>query len=98
MSGNSFALALLGLALFYVSFEFALIAMMTYMGGFSGCTGHSASSNVGSVFHGKVGSLVGPGLYQSGFWFTCLTSVILNVAAFLIFYFFLKRSKLSLAV
>jgi predicted MFS family arabinose efflux permease len=100
MSGNSFALALLGLALFYISFEFALIAMMTYMSEiFPAARATVLAVTVAMFSMGRLGgSLVGPGLYQSGFWFTCLTSVILNVAAFLIFYFFLKRSKLSLAV
>ena len=100
MSGNSFALALLGLALFYISFEFALIAMMTYMSEiFPAARATVLAVTVAMFSMGRLGgSLIGPGLYQSGFWFTCLTSVFLNLAALLVFYFFLKHSKPSLAV
>lgn len=100
MSGNSFVLALLCLALFYISFEFALIALMTYMSEiFPAARATVLAVTVAMFSMGRLGgSLIGPGLYQSGFWFTCLTSVVLNLMAFLVFYFFLKRSKLSLAV
>lgn len=100
MSGKSFAFALLSLALFYISFEFALIAMMTYMSEiFPAARATVLAVTVAMFSMGRLGgSLIGPGLYQSGFWFTCLTSVILNLTAFLFFYSFLKRSKLSLAI
>jgi len=100
MSGKSFALALLCLALFYISFEFALIAMITYMSEiFPAARATVLAVTVAMFSMGRLGgSLIGPGLYQSGFWFTCLTSVFLNSAALLVFYFFLKHSKPSLAV
>lgn len=100
MSGNSFAFALFCLVLFYISFEFALIAMMTYMSEiFPAARATVLAVTVAMFSMGRLGgSLIGPSLYQSGFWFTCLTSVILNVVSLLFFFFFLKRLKPKLAV
>ena len=98
MSGKSLVLALICLALFYVSFEFALIALMTYMSEiFPPARATVLAVTVAMFSMGRLGgSLLGPGLYQSGFWFTCLTSVFLNMAAFLLFFIFLKRGKPNL--
>ena len=100
MSAKSFALALLSLALFYISFEFALIGMMTYMSEiFPTARATVLAVTVAMFSMGRLGgSLVGPGLYQSGFWFTCLTSVFLNLASFLLFFFFRKHASPKLAV
>jgi predicted MFS family arabinose efflux permease len=99
MSGKSFAFALICLVFFYISFEFALLALMTYMSEvFPAARATVLAVTVAMFSMGRLGgSLIGPSLYQSGFWFTCLTSVILNVAALLFFNFFLRRSKPSLA-
>ena len=95
MSGKSFTLALICLALFYISFEFALIALMTYMSEiFPAARATVLAVTVAMFSMGRLGgSLIGPGLYQAGFWFTCLTSVFVNLAALLLFFGFLKHSK-----
>ncbi len=100
MSGNSFTLTLICLALFYISFEFALIALMTYMSElFPAARATVLAVTVAMFSMGRLGgSLLGPGLYRSGFWFSCLMSVFLNLAAFLLFFVFLKRTKPILAV
>jgi predicted MFS family arabinose efflux permease len=100
MSGRSFGLALLGLVLFFISFEFALIALMTYMSEvFPVARATVMAVTVAFFSLGRMGgSLIGPSLYHAGFWFTCMTSVFLNLSAILIFYFFRNRASTKMIV
>ena len=100
MSGKSFTLALICLALYYISFEFALIALMTYMSEiFPAARATVLAVTVAMFSMGRLGgALMGPGLYQSGFWFNCLAAVFLNLAAFFLFFFFRNRASPKLAL
>jgi predicted MFS family arabinose efflux permease len=100
MSGKSFGLALLGLILFFISFEFALIALMTYMSEVFPIARATVMAVTVAIFSlGRMGgSLIGPSLYLAGFWFTCMTSVFLNLSAILVFYFFRNRASTKIIV
>ncbi len=90
---QSFILTLVGLALFYISFEFALISMMTVMSEVF----PSARATVMALFLSVIsigrmgGALAGGGLYAISFWAVCLSSVVLNGLAILL----IQRIKLS---
>ena len=82
----SFGLALTGLALFYVSFEFALISLMTAV---SEVLPHARAAVlsllIAALSLGRMlGPLFSPALYQSSFWLVCLAAAALNAGAVLL--------------
>ncbi len=82
----SFGLALAGLALFYVSFEFALISLMTIV---SEVLPHARAAVlsllIAALSLGRMlGPLFSPALYESSFWLVCLAAAALNAGAFLL--------------
>ncbi|MEA4811478.1 MAG: MFS transporter [Anaerolineaceae bacterium] len=90
-----FSIALLALSLFSISFEIALIAFMTYMSELMPSARATVMAITIATFSlGRMGgSLIGPSLYRSGFWFNCATAVLLNLASILFFRFFQHKSN-----
>jgi len=80
---KSFGLALAGLAIFYVSFEFALIGLMTTASEVMPSSRAAvlailmASLSLGRM----LGPLFSPSLYQVSFWLVCAAAALLNAAA-----------------
>jgi len=85
LTRSSFGLALTGLSLFYVSFEFALISLMTVV---SEVLPHARAAVLAILMAAlsigrMLGPLFSPSLYQSSFWLVCAAAAVLNVGAFL---------------
>ena len=86
LTRTSFSLALVGLALFYVSFEFALISLMTTV---SEVLPNSRAAVLAILMAAlSIGRLLGPlfspGLYQNSFWLVCAAAAALNAGAVLL--------------
>jgi MFS family permease len=77
-----------------------LIALMTYMSEIFPVARATVMAVTVAFFSlGRMGgSLIGPSLYHPGFWFTCMTSVFLNLSAILVFYFFRNRASTKIIV
>ena len=86
LANRSLALALIGLALFYISFEFALISLMTIasevMPNFRAAV---LAVLMASLSLGRMlGPLFSPSLYQVSFWLVCAAAAVLNIGAVLL--------------
>jgi MFS family permease len=72
-----------GLGFFYVTFEILMVSAITLMSEVmpsaraTMISATLAGFSIGRMF----GDLVGPGLFNMGFWVTCLVAVLLNLAA-----------------
>ena len=82
-TGESLGLAMGGLGFFYITFEILLVSAMTLM---SEVVPTARATMLSATLAGfsigrMLGDLVGPSLFNVGFWVTCLAAVVLNLAA-----------------
>lgn len=82
-TGGSLGLAMGGLGFFYITFEILMVSALTLMSEVmpsaraTMISATLAGFSIGRMF----GDLVGPSLFNVGFWATCLAAVLLNLAA-----------------
>jgi predicted MFS family arabinose efflux permease len=83
LTGGSLGLAMAGLGFFYVTFEVLLVSALTMMSEvMPSARATMLSATIAGFSIGRmVGDLIGPGLFEIGFWATCLAAVLLNLAA-----------------
>lgn len=95
LTAKNLTLALLGLGFFYITFEFALISGLTMMSEvLSSARATVMAATLAAFSLGRmVGALVGPGLYDIGFWAACMGAILLNIVS--TFFLFQVRLKLS---
>ncbi|QRN82905.1 MFS transporter [Chloroflexota bacterium] len=81
--GGRLNLAMVGLGFFYITFEILLVSALTLMSEVMPSTRATMlSATLASYSIGRMmGDLIGPTLFNIGFWATCLAAVLLNVAA-----------------
>lgn len=86
LGGQKLWLAIMGLALFYITFEFALISLMTLMSEVvPNARATVIAATIACFSLGRMlGALVAPGLYGVSFWASCLAAVGLNFIAMLL--------------
>lgn len=82
-SGGSLGLAMVGLGFFYITFEVLMVSALTLMSEVMPVARATmlSATLAGFSIGRMLGDLVGPGLFNIGFWATCLTAVLLNLAA-----------------
>ncbi len=81
--GGRLNLAMVGLGFFYITFEILLVSALTLMSEVMPTTRATIlSATLASYSIGRMmGDLIGPTLFNIGFWATCLAAVLLNMAA-----------------
>ncbi len=81
--GGRLNLAMVGLGFFYITFEILLVSALTLMSEVMPSTRATIlSATLASYSIGRMmGDLIGPTLFNIGFWATCLAAVLLNMAA-----------------
>ena len=91
LTHENLSLALIGLGLFYITFEFALISTMTLMSEvMPQARATLMAATVASFSLGRMfGSLVAPSFYRISFWAVCLAAVAFNLFSLI----FLKKIK-----
>jgi predicted MFS family arabinose efflux permease len=82
-TGGSLGLAMGGLGVFYITFEILMVSALTLMSEVMPAARATMLSTTLACFSiGRMlGDLAGPGLYNVGFWATCLAAILLNLAA-----------------
>ena len=82
-TGGSLGLAMGGLGFFYITFEILMVSALTMMSEvMPAARATMLSATLAGFSIGRMlGDLVGPGLFEVGFWATCLAAVVLNLAA-----------------
>ena len=82
-TGEKLGWALVGLGFFYITFEVAMVSMLTLMSEVMPATRATmvAATIAGCSLGRMLADLFAPSLFGIGFWLSCLTAVILNVAA-----------------
>jgi predicted MFS family arabinose efflux permease len=82
-TGGSLGLAMGGLGFFYVTFEILMVSALTMMSEvMPAARATMLSATLAGFSIGRMlGDLIGPGLFEIGFWATCLAAVLLNLAA-----------------
>ena len=81
--GGKLNLAMIGLGFFYITFEVLLVSDMTLMSEvMPSARATMLSATLAGFSIGRmIGDLIGPSLFNIGFWATCLAAVVLNLAA-----------------
>jgi predicted MFS family arabinose efflux permease len=81
--GGNLVWAMVGLALFFISFEIALVSAMTLMSEvMPDLRATMMAATVAGFSLGRMlGDLIAPGLYSISFWAVCLTAIALNFLA-----------------
>ena len=81
--GGKLNLAMVGLGFFYITFEVLLVSDMTLMSEvMPSARATMLSATLAGFSIGRmIGDLIGPSLFNIGFWATCLAAVVLNLAA-----------------
>ena len=81
--GGKLNLAMVGLGFFYITFEVLLVSDMTLMSEvMPSARATMLSATLAGFSIGRmIGDLIGPSLFNIGFWATCLAAVLLNLAA-----------------
>ena len=82
-TGGTLSLAMIGLGFFYVTFEVLLVSALTLMSEvMPSARATILSATLAGFSVGRMtGDLIGPGLFNIGFWATCLVAIVLNLAA-----------------
>jgi predicted MFS family arabinose efflux permease len=82
-TGGSLGLAMGSLGFFYITFEILMVSALTLMSEvMPSARATMISTTLAGFSIGRMfGDLVGPGLFNMGFWVTCLVAVLLNLAA-----------------
>jgi DHA1 family inner membrane transport protein len=83
LTGDALGLSMAGLGFFYITFEIVLVSAMTLMSEVvPSARATMLSATIAGFSLGRMlGDLVGPGLFEIGFWVSCLTTVVLNLIA-----------------
>jgi len=83
LTGRILGLSMAGLGFFYITFEIVLVSAMTLMSEVvPSARATMLSATVAAFSLGRMlGDLVAPGLFQVGFWASCLLTVALNLIA-----------------
>ncbi len=83
LTGRVLGLSMAGLGFFYITFEIVLVSAMTLMSEVvPSARATMLSATVAAFSLGRMlGDLVAPGLFQVGFWASCLLTVALNLIA-----------------
>ena len=81
--GGKLNLAMVGLGLFYITFEVLLVSDLTLMSEvMPTARATMLSATLAGFSLGRMlGDLIGPGLFEIGFWVSCVAAVVLNLAA-----------------
>jgi predicted MFS family arabinose efflux permease len=84
--GGSLVAGLLGLALFYLSFEFTIISDFTLMTGvMPAARATLLGTNVAATWVGRMlGALLVPTLYEWGFWANAVAALAINLLAIVV--------------
>lgn len=82
-TGGTLNLAMIGLGFFYVTFEVLLVSALTLMSEvMPSARATILSATLAGFSVGRMtGDLIGPALFNVGFWATCLAAIVLNLAA-----------------
>jgi predicted MFS family arabinose efflux permease len=81
LTSDSLSFTMVGLGLFYITFEVVLVSMLTLMSEvFPSARATMMAATVAGFSLGRMlGDLIGPGLFGISFWASCLVAVLLNV-------------------
>ena len=82
-AGNRLGWAMAGLGFFYITFEIAMVSALTLMSEvLPSARATMLAATIGGFSLGRMlGDLFAPGLFEIGFWVSCLAAVILNTAS-----------------
>ncbi len=83
LTGHALGLSMAGLGFFYITFEIVLVSAMTLMSEvMPSARATMLSATIAGFSLGRMlGDLFAPGLFELGFWASCLMTVVLNLIA-----------------